>query len=432
MTQPYRSTPAPSFRSALLVLLLAACSEGTPPAPIQHAPLIRFTIPTGRIAVAPVTIELPPGRGIGSFSRNVDCWVHVRSIMPTDFPGGSVITDGIIRTLTGAGLKASSAPGSDLAAAGGADYLLVASVPVAHADLCIDSIFDAGPADIDAQVSLSWHLWSVRDRRVVYESTTTGTAHTVDPSQTIGSGVSAAVEDAARQLLQTAAFQQYLTYGKVITPPPAIEAAPGASAPVPAGGAAPIPTPPAGFQRPVVAETLPPILIPVRAARAAGTAIDGAAAKAATIRAGSNAAAFVLGGGYLLTATATLDGVTAAIEAAPGRIVDARVIRRDDELGVALLKTDEALPAGLPIQPRRNAIGDAVFGIGAGGVIKGSVTGTRAAGGSDRVSLDASVPGSPVLDSAGNVIGLKLPKDGFVSIGLVFRALQLGVQPSEE
>jgi hypothetical protein len=429
MTQPYRLTPAPAVRSALLVLLLAACSEGVPSAPIQHAPPVAFTMPTGRIAVAPVTIELPAGRGIGSYSRNVDCWVHVRSIMPTDFPGGPVITDGVIRTLTGAGLKVSSTPSSDVAAAGSADYLLVASVPVAHADLCIDSVFNAGPADIDAQVSLSWHLWSVRDRRIVYESTTTGTAHTVDPSQTIGSGVSAAVEDAARQLLQTAAFQQYLTYGKVVTPPPVVA---GAASPVPAGGAAPIPTPPAGFQRPVVAETLPPILIPVRAAHPAGTAIDGAAVKAATIKLGSSASAFVLGGGYLLTATAALDGVTAGIELAPGHIVDARVIRRDDELGVALLKTDEALPPGLPIQPRRNAIGDAVFGIGPGGLIKGSVTATRASGGGDRVSLDASLQGSPVLDSAGNVIGLKLSKDGFVSIGLVFRALQLGVQPSEE
>ncbi len=62
----------------------------------------------------------------------------------------------------------------------------------------------------------------------------------------------------------------------------------------------------------------------------------------------------------------------------------------------------------------------------------GSFTATRASGGRDMVKLEGAIPGGPVLDPAGNVIGILLPDGGFASVGTVFRALELGSQPSDE
>jgi hypothetical protein len=416
--------------TSALALGLASCTSEPPPPPIQHAPPVAFDMPTGRIAVGPVSVELPDRRGIGTYYRNVDCWVRVRSIMPADFPAGDTVTDEVRQALSQARLKVTRATSADVSAVTDADYLLVATVPSAHADLCIDSVFNDGPADIDAQVALSWHLWSVRDKRVVYESTTTGTARASDPNQTIRAGVIAAVDDATRQLLQTTAVQQYLTYGHVVAPP--VAATPSAAPPVPSGGAAPIPQPPAEFQRPVVTETLPPILVPVRAAHPPGTAVDAGAIRAATVKVGKGNAALIVGDGYLLTTTAGLDGVLVPVDLGAAGTLDARVIRRDDEAGVALIRVDGQLPPGLPLQPRRNAVGDVVWGIGPGGLVKGSVLQSRAGGGSDRVRLEGALPGGPVLDTTGNVIGVLLPQGGYASIGQVFRVLQLGAQPTEE
>jgi hypothetical protein len=420
------------WTTSLTLLGLAACSsDEPPPPPIQHAPPVAFDMPTGRLALGPITVDLPVRRGIGTYYRNVDCWVRVRSIMPEDFPGGDAVETEVAKVLADAKLKVTKVAGTDVAAAGGADYLLVATVPSAHADLCIDSFFNDGPADIDAQVALSWRLWSVKDRRVVYESTTTGTGRAKDEAQTINAGVMAAIDDATRQLLQVTATQQYLTYGRVVTP--AVSVATPAAPPVPAGGAAPIPAPPAGFQRPVMAETLPPILVPVRAARPAGATVDAAAARLATVTVGGAGAGIVLGDGYILTAAAVLgDGFSVAVELGHGQTVDARVIRRDAESGVALIRVDAALPPALPVQPRRNAVGDRIYGVGPGGLVQGTISATRAAGGRDAVKLAGAVPGGPVIDAAGNVIGVLLPDGGFVSAGTVFRALQMGAQLSDE
>ncbi|HLY57778.1 MAG TPA: serine protease [Stellaceae bacterium] len=413
---------------AVLVALAGCSSDEKPPAPIQHAPPVAFNVPTGRIAVAPATVDLLPGRGIGTEYRNVDCWVRMRSVMPTDFPSGDIVSAEISRALGEARLTVSAAASADVASAGGADYLLVPSVPSAHADSCVDSLLNDVPADVDAQVAVSWHLWSVRDKRVVYESTTTGTARLQDPTWTITAAAKAAIDDATRQLLQTTAVQQYLTYGHVIAAPAVAAAAP-AGPPVPAGGAAPIPQPPAGFQPgpASVAETLPPILVPVKTGRPAGTPIDAAAARRVTLSVGDNAAAIVLGDGYLLTSSAAIgDGLSVGVSLGKGQIVDARVLRRDAAVGVALLRTDANLPAALPLQPRRNTAGDPVWGVGSAGLVKGSFTSAKS------VALPGALAGGPVLDASGNVIGVLLPDGGFASMGTVFRALQLGAQLSEE
>jgi hypothetical protein len=385
-----------------------------------------FNQPTGKVALAPLVSELDPDHAIGTYFRNVDCWVFVRPTVPRDLPGVGRLTEEVRDTLKGSKLTI-LAPG-----AADADFVLTGTIPEAHADLCIDNVFNEGPADIDAQVTISWQLLSARDKQVLFQTTTSGSGRAIDPNERVDTGVIAAIDEAAKQLLQTAAFQQYVTFGHVVVPTPAAVA----SGFVPPGGQAPIPVPPAGIPRPET--TFSAILVPVKAARPDTATLDHAAARAATVLVapvtGASGAGIVLGDGYVLT-TASLvgDAASVVVTVAPGKTEEGRLVRKDAALDIALLKVAAALPAPLPLHPRRVAVGDKVFGVGAGGVVAGAVTETRASGGRDTVKFDgAAEAGGPVLDASGNVIGLLQAGGTYASIGTVFRTLGLGAQLSDE
>ncbi len=424
-----------SFARALgfsLIVVGVGCSDNpsTPSPTAQPVAAVDFNVPTGRVALAPITIDLPPRRGLGVLYRNVDCWVRVRSIMPADMPAPTDLTAEVARTLAAAKLQVTLVSEPTVEAAGTADYLLVASLPAAHADLCVNNFFNSGAADVDAQVALTWKLWSVRDKRVVYETTTSGTAHASDPAQLINAGIYAAADDATRQLLGSSAAQQYLTYGRIVVP----AAAPGEPSAVPTGGVAPIPQPPAEMKlAPIAPATLTPILVPVRPANPAGSTIDGAMAAAAVTTVGEHGKGLLLGDGYVLTAASLVDSVTGVAVTLPsGASTTATMVRRDNTAGVVLLRVGDTSMPGQPIQPRHNAVGDIVYASGPSGLVKGSFTSTRSSAGFDAVKLAGVAVGSPVMDPAGNVIGLLLPDQHFVSIGVVFHTLQLGAQLTEE
>jgi len=412
--------------SVLLVILLAGCADEAPKprAPIPSAPPAVFSGSTARVAVAPVTLALEPRRSIGTIYRNVDCWVRVRSILPEDLPDAVTIKNEIGQALKQANLTVSGADSDDLARAGAVDYLLVPSIPSAHVDFCVNSFFNDGPADIDAQVAISWQLWSVKDRRLAYETTSTGTARVSDPQQRIAAGFLASVDDGTRQLLETTAAQQYLTFGHVLAPPSA------GAGPVPTGGSAPIPQPVSGA--PMQRVELPPILVPVKAAYPAGTPIDRAASRTATLSLGSGAG-LILGNGYALTASVLAEtGAALTVTLPDGRAVGAHAVRSDATVGVSLLQLDSPLTAVLPLQPRRNAVGDKIYGVSDGKLIAGRFTSVRGAGGHDVVTLDGALVGGPVLDPTGTVIGILLPNGGFASVGTIFRALSLGAELGDE
>jgi S1-C subfamily serine protease len=415
----------------LCVLGVAGCEDAVKPPPIAPSAPVSFQVATGKVAVGPIRIDLPDRRGIGTYYRNYDCWVRVRSIMNTDFPSSSTVGDQIRKTLAAAKLTVLPGTPVDAAAATGADYYISATVPTAHADLCINNVFNEGPADIDAQVAFSWKLISVKDHQTVFETNTSGTARSSDPNQKIDTGVLDAVADATKQLLQTVTVQQYLTFGKVVVPTPQSVAA----GITPAGGLAPIPgSAPVAARLPA---TLEPILIPVKNARPDGTALNQAMTRGAlvpfAVPGGPAGAGFVLGEGYVLTTASSLgNAVSVMITTAPGKTEEGRVLRRDADLDLALLKVDGALPSSLPLHPRRVAVGDKIYGIGAAGVITGSVAGTKAAGGSDLLKLPGAAIGGPVVDSAGNVIGVLQADGKWTSIGTVFRTLNLGAQLTDE
>jgi S1-C subfamily serine protease len=417
--------------TALFVLGIGGCSDIQKSPPIAPSAPVAFSVPTGKIAVAPIKIELPDRRGIGTYYRNVDCWVRVRNIMSTDFPSATAIAAEVRKTLQQAKLTVVPGAPADAASATGADYLLIAMIPTAHADLCIDNFFNDGPADIDAQVAVSWKLVSVRDKQVVFETNTSGTARASDPNQKIDTGVMGAVDDATKQLLQTVTVQQYLTFGHVVAP--VMQASAGGI--VPPGGQGPIPGSAPSPVRP--AAVLGAILIPVKAARSDGATFDRAVTRQATLPfsvAGSKpGTGFVIGDGYVLTTASNLgDAVSVTFVPTPGKTAEGRVMRKDADLDLALLKVDEPLPSALPLQPRRVAVGDKVYGVAPSGVVAGTITATKSAGGHDQVKLDGASAGSPVLDGNGNVIGMLQPNGNWLSIGSVFRALNLGAQLSDE
>ncbi|HVJ51398.1 MAG TPA: serine protease [Aliidongia sp.] len=420
--------------AVLCVLGLGGCGSGEGPKqpPIVPSAPVGFSVPTGKVALGPVKVELQPRRGIGTYYRNYDCWVRVRSIMDTDFPSGVQVGDQIRKTLTAAKLNVLPGTAADAAAATGADYYLVGTIPTAHADLCINNFFNEGPADIDAQVAISWKLISVADQQTVFETNTSGTARSSDPNQKIDTGVNDAIADATKQLLQTVTVQQYLTFGHVVVPTPPQPVVAGITPP---GGLAPIP----GTAQQVASRApavLEPILVPVKSARPDGSSLDQATTRGVlvsySVPGHGDGKGFSLGEGFILTTASSLGDAVSVAVGVSGKSVEGRVIRKDADLDLALLKVDGPLPAALPLHPRRVSVGDRVEGVSTGGIIIGSIAGTRAAGGTDQVKLPGAAAGGPVIDSAGNVIGVLHADGTWTSIGSVFRALNLGAQLTDE
>jgi S1-C subfamily serine protease len=442
--------------AAFLVLGLAGCASshssapaagiapGAGPATPLTSPVI-FNQPTGKVAIAPVNIKLPERRGLGSYTRNVDCWVYVRPIRDSDFPSSEPMTDALRKALVGSKVDVLPGEALDVAAAQGADYLVTGSVPIAHADLCINDFFNADPADVDAQVTVAWQVWSVRENRVVFQTTTSGNGSAKSPEQVITPAVLIAMSDATEQLLQSATMQQYLTFGhmtvpQVTTPLPVAQGAAAVGAPVvaaaPTATGAPAPAAvvaaaPAAIDAGVAAPVLPrgvPILVSLPATGAA----DLKAGSVTVTSAQGKAAGFYVGQeGYIVTSAANLGGaVSVTVTNASGKNEVAQVVRRADEAGLALLKVANAPTAPLAIQPHRLAAGDKVTSFGAAGPVTGAVAGVAGRDGRLPVKLDGDLPGAAVVDTAGNIVGVS-GGGSYLPIAAAFRALTLGVTLTE-
>ena len=427
--------------AALMVFGVAGCASSGGDAPTQAtsgipaaaAAAIRttpvvFSQPTAKVAIAPVTVNLPARRGLGTYTRNVDCWVYVRPIRDSDFPLGTPMTTEMRKALVGSKVDVLPGDKADVAAAQGADYLITGNVPIAHADLCINDFFNADPADVDAQVTVAWQVWSVRENRVIFQTTTTGTGSAKSPEQVITPAVLLAMGDATEQLLQSAAMQQYLTFGhpnlpQIATPAPVGQVAPPAGVALPGlvtapGGA------PATAVAPVapVAATAVPILVSLPAP---GGTSD---LKGGSVTIGKTAGFYVGSEGYVIASAAGV-GAAASVTVtdAAGKSLPALVVRRADAAGLALLKIDAAPAAALPILPHRLAAGDKVTTLGASGTVAGG------SGSDGRVpaKLAGAVAGAPVVDGAGNIVGVAEGGGSYLPIAAAFRALTLGITLTE-
>jgi serine protease Do len=430
--------------AALLLLGVAGCSSSQDAAPgtastsvpavsLKTTPVV-FSQPTAKVAIAPVTIKLPERRSLGSYTRNVDCWVYVRPIRDTDFPSGFPLTDAMRQALIASKVDVVAGEKADVAAAQGTDYLITGNVPQAHADLCIDDFFNAAPADVDAQVTVIWQVWSVRENRVVFQTTTTGSGSAKNAEQVITPAVLLAMGDATEQLLQSASMQQYLTFGHPVLPQVYLPAPVGQTAPVsqvaPTGQLAPpvaVPLPglvaaPGGGA--VAVSAAAPLATPILVSLPApGGAAD---AKSGSVVIGKGAGFFVGTEGYVVASATAVGGATSVtVTDGAGRSLTAQVVRRADAQGLALLKVAEAPAAALPILPHRLAVGDKVSSLGASGTVSG------VAGGMVSAKLAGVPAGAPVLDGSGNIAGVAESGGTILPIAAAFRALSLGVTLTE-
>ena len=426
--------------AALLVLGVAGCASSDGGAPgaattggapaasglVRTTPVV-FNQPTAKVAIAPVTINVPARRSLGSYTRNVDCWVYVRPIRDNDFPPGAPLTAELRKALVGSKVDVVPGDKADVAAAQGADYLVTGNVPLAHADLCINDFFNADPADVDAQVTVAWQVWSVRENRVVFQTTTTGTGSAKSPEQVITPAVLLAMGDATEQLLQSASMQQYLTFGhptlpQITAPVPVGQVAPLAGVPLPGLVTAPAGVSAVAGAAAPVATSATPILVSLPAPGGAS------GLKGGTVTIGKSAGFYVGTEGYVIASAAGV-GASAVVTVTDGagRSVPAQVVRRADQVGLALLKLAEAPTAPLSILPHRLAVGDKVSSLNA----TGTVAGATGSDGRVPAKLAGSLAGAPVLDAAGNVVGVAEGGGSYLPIAAAFRALTLGVTLTE-
>jgi hypothetical protein len=163
------------------------------------------------------------------------------------------------------------------------------------------------------------------------------------------------MNDATEQLLQSASMQQYLTFGhpnlpQITTPVPVGQVAPPAGVPLPGLVTAPVgvPAPVAAVAAAPVAASATPILVSLPAPGGASSL------KGGTVTIGKSAGFYVGDEGYVI-ASAVGVGASAVVTVTDGagKSVPAQVVRRADQVGLALLKLAEAPTAPLPILPHQ-------------------------------------------------------------------------------
>lgn len=341
------------------------------------------------VNLAPVASRLRKARGIGSYSRNVGCWVYVRQLTDADFPASPTLTAAAARAFEASQVRVSEAGRP-------ADFRMRATILTARVDACNNSFFNAGPYEINAQFDVNWR---VEDSNgvPVYDGSSSGVGHVSLPVMDITPAAEAAMTDAVTRLLQTAAVERALTRQPALVVPR-----------------------PAPVQAPQSPGTLAfaPILITGLQPRTESGRLAAVTDHETKVTVGgrSGAGFYISKDGYLLTASANLGDVAIAPEA--------QLLRQDAALGVALLKSG----GGTALPLRQQSLGRGEILMLAGGVIQ--IAAQPDAQGRFAVSNSAAPAGSPVLDSHDNVAGLIVtgPRGPlFVPIGLAFRKLNLGL-----
>lgn len=393
-------------RAAVLALALFAasgCSTGKTAWPDAARPspnsAVTFSGDTATVSLTPVTSRLRKARGIGSFSRNVGCWVHVRPLTDADFPGSGKLTAATTQAFTNSHIRVEPDQG--------ADYRVRATIQSARVDSCNNSFFNAGPFETDAQIDVGWRV-DDRSGVPVYEGSTSGYGRAVANSFDIAPAVDAAIADAASRLFQTAAIERVLNRSaKVADPvrPPSADTGP----------STPVRTRASEFS-PILIAALPPGMT--------GTRIPAVTAVETVTTAGRSGAGFYIStDGYFLTASAII-GDSASAQIAPRTA--AHVVRQDSVLGLSLLKSGETQSLVRPLR-QRPLITDESLTLPDGGKFQiASVADSLG-----RFLITSPVPaGSPVLDGQGNIAGIVLQGSKgplLVPIGQAFRSLGLGL-----
>jgi S1-C subfamily serine protease len=167
--------------------------------------------------------------------------------------------------------------------------------------------------------------------------------------------------------------------------------------------------------------------------RSLPTDIDAVIAASASIPAGGGAGVFVSPDGVLLTAAHVVAGLDeVAVKLRDGRSLPGRVVRRDPERDVAIVRVAGAPESCVAIAAAWPAIGDELFAIGAPtgeelafSVSRGIASGAPIVEGRKLIQTDASISpgnsGGPLLDAKGRLVGIVAAKRVGVAVeGIAF------------
>ena len=277
---------------------------------------------------------------------------------------------------------------------GTAEYQVAAVIDSIHLDICYPWVAfqDANSLHGDAMVHVAWQLYSVRDRKVVYQTVTVGTYRNAinvhDPSIPLQK----AFADAADQLLKDADFHAIL----------AVKA-------------------PARVLAGTASHPTQPITIPElkRFKMVLSKHLDAVRQAVVTIFTpdGVGSGAVISKDGYILTdAHVVGDAASVKVKLVGGEEMTGTVLRSDQKRDVALVKVEGQNMAALPIRASDPEIGDDVYALGASlgtyesTLTKGIVSAYRQDGGNKYIQSDVNVQhgnsGGAMMDADGNLIGL--------------------------
>jgi len=341
------------------------------------------------VDLLPIATRLRKDSSIGSYSRNVGCWVYVRTLTPADFPSPDALTAAAGQAFKTSGIAAVTGRAAALRVRG--------TVLRADIDACNNSFFNTGPYEINAQLYVSWKV-DGPNGQTIYNGAVTGIGHVRRPDMDLRAAAAAAISDAVWRLLQMSAVEHGLTNAGYAAPTA-----------IPTATPQPANPPPAAPPSPAMA----PILIPL-------SAPDSAWHAGATVATG--AGVYLSDSGYLLTASVNLGGASAMMVQPGG---SAQLVRADADLGVALLKT--ASGHGGSIRQRPLVTGEALHD--ANGTALHLRGPADALGRLPLASANATM-GAAALDKDGAIAGVVVagPSGPLVApIGLVFQHLNLGL-----
>lgn len=272
-----------------------------------------------------------------------------------------------------------------------AEYLVAGLVKTLKANICypLAGWGNTSEAKGEAYMKVDWQIYSRLDRKVVYELSTEGQGArtTAKDGQDIDIFIDAFAQ-ATRNLLADKKFHDLVTQE-------------------PAAQGISTKTPTLVFGR-------PPYSGPIK------DHIDEVTSNVVTVFAGDGHGSgfFVDGKGHLLTNEHVVrTAEKATVRFGDGKEMVAKVLATDARRDVALLVAEGASAPGLPIQSREIKVGETVFAMGSpldeqfqSTLTKGVVSAFRTEDGYPFIQSDVGVrpgnSGGPLMDEAGNVIGI--------------------------
>ena len=277
---------------------------------------------------------------------------------------------------------------------GAAEYEVAAVIDTIHLDICYPWVAFNNTDSLhgDAMLHVAWQLYSVQERKVVYQTVTVGTYRNAVNVHDLAIPLQKAFADATDQLLKDADFHAIL----------AVKAPAQAPAETSSHPAQPI--------------TIPELK---RFKVALSKHLDAVREAVVTIFTpdGVGSGAVISKDGYILTdAHVVGDATSVKVKLVDGKEMVGKVLRSDRKRDVALVKVVGQNMSALPIRASDPEIGDDVYALGASlgtyesTLTKGIVSAYRQDGVNKYIQSDVNVQhgnsGGALMDADGNLIGL--------------------------